>query len=41
MHDANKTAHLSKLGSNFIVKKDGRVMGDGGGRGGRGRGGRN
>jgi hypothetical protein len=28
-HDASKTAHLSKLGSKFIVKKDGRVMGDG------------
>mmetsp|Transcript_12617 Transcript_12617/g.19050 ORF Transcript_12617/g.19050 Transcript_12617/m.19050 type:complete len:335 (-) Transcript_12617:281-1285(-) len=38
-HDANKTAHLSKLGSNFIIRKDGRVKTDGGGRGNR-RGGR-
>ena len=36
-HDANKTAHLSKLGSNFLNRKDGQVKATAGrGRGGRG-----
>lgn len=39
-HDANKTAHLSKLGSNFLNRKDGKVKTDGGRGAGRGRGSR-